>query len=82
MENVVVLQKRNKLLLQLMTGSIIAGLGLSIATNKPTSTILILLIAGGIICSIIGFLVFTKKLIKGIMYLVALGMGVISFLNN
>lgn len=79
-ENNSVLHKRNKLLFKLILGSIVAGLGLSIATAKPMSTVLILLIAGGIICSVIGLLVYTQKLVRWIMYFVTIGMGIISYL--
>ena len=80
MENLEVLHRRNKLLLKLLIGSLIASLALSIATDKPTSTILNILIAGGIIVSLIGGLVIKKKLVGLVMYFVTLGMGILSFL--
>lgn len=80
MNNVEILHKRNKLLIALMVFSLIAGLALSILTNKPTSTILNILIGGGGISFVIGILIYKRVLIQQIMYFVAIGMGILSFL--
>lgn len=79
MDNLAILDKRNKLLLKLFFVALVASLLLAILTKKPMVTVINLSTAGGSICLLLFFLTWKGLLIKHTKYIVTLGMGVVSY---
>ena len=80
MENLDVIHERNKLLVKLFSFSAMVFIILCIVTNKSVAILRIAIIAGGGISVLLSILVIKKVFIKNIMYLVTVGMIIISFL--
>lgn len=80
MDNLVIIHERNKLLIKLFGFSSSIFILLCILTKKPLTTLLIAIIAGGGISVILTLLVINKLFIKHIMYMVTVGIAIISFL--
>lgn len=80
MENLDVMHQRNKLLIKLFSFSSMVFIILCIVTNKPVTTLWIAIIAGGGISVLLSIFVITKVFIKNIMYMITLGIIIISFL--
>jgi methyl-accepting chemotaxis protein len=80
MDNLNIIHERNKLLIKLFGFSSAIFILLCILTKKPLATLLIAIIAGGGISIILTILVITKVFIKHIMYMVTVGIAIISFL--
>lgn len=80
MEKIELIHKRNKLLAKLLW-LLLMFVVLVIVTNKlPVKTILTVALTGIGICSIITYLVVTKKLISKLMYLIAISIGLFMYL--
>lgn len=80
MNNLQVIHERNKLLCKLVIFSLVLSLAICLVTNKPLSTTLSILGVGTVLTITIGILNWKKKLTMYIMYIVVLGMAVLSFL--
>jgi methyl-accepting chemotaxis protein len=80
MENLDVIHERNKLLVKLFTFSAVIFIILCIVTNKSAAILRIAIIAGGGISLLISVLVIKKIFIKNIMYIVTVGIIILSFL--
>ena len=80
MENLDVMHQRNKLLVKLFSFSAMVFILLCIVTNKSAATLWIAIIAGGGISILLSILVISKVLIKYIMYMITVGIMIVSFL--
>lgn len=80
MENLDVMHQRNKLLVKLFGFSSLVFIILCIVTNKSATTFWIAVIAGGGISILLSIFVMKKVFIKNIMYMITVGILIVSFL--
>lgn len=80
MEKIELIHRRNKLLVKLLWFSLLLGVLVDVANKLPLKTILTVVIAGIVICSIITLLIVTKKFMTKIMYFIAAALGIFSYL--
>jgi methyl-accepting chemotaxis protein len=80
MDNIKLLQERNKLLIELLWISLALVSAMVIVTHKPMITILTIVIVGTSMCVVTTVLIWNKVFITGIKYIITISMAVLSFL--
>jgi methyl-accepting chemotaxis protein len=74
------LHRRNKLLVKLLWGSLVLGLIVNLASKVDQSIIILLATVGTAICLFTNVLVWKKKWVSYVMYIVMFGLAVLTFL--
>jgi len=67
------IHKKNQFMLILILISVVLGIGENIITSKGKEALIILLFGGGCVLGILSYLVFTKKAIAHVVYIIILG---------
>jgi methyl-accepting chemotaxis protein len=71
--------QRNRLLVKLLWFSAFLGISLSIITKKPAGTTMSLVYGGLGTCIIVTFLTYRKIIVNEVMYIVVVGLAILSF---
>ncbi|MDF2814901.1 MAG: methyl-accepting chemotaxis protein [Paenibacillus sp.] len=80
MEQSAVLQRRNRLMVFILWFSLMLGIAVNLATDALPMNTIVLVVVGGVIAILVTVLVWLRLMVEGLKYLVALSLGVISFL--
>jgi len=79
MDKMKINHERNRLLVKLLWFSVFLSIALSIVTKKPAGTLMSLVYGGVGTSIIITFLTYKKIIVNEIMYVVVIGLAVLSF---